>query len=163
MNSKLYTLNPTQGKVLSIAGGSYRIIVSGDETNGEFAVIEMTVPPKAGPVPHSHTEIDESFFVLEGKVNFFTEEGNFKAEKGAFVNIPKGGLIHNFKNESNEPAILLCTVMPSGAEKMFEEVSEYFEKNSNISPEERKVYFETISKKYNTTLYPPDYLEKTSH
>ncbi len=59
-----------QEKKLSIAGGSYRIVLSGAQTNGEFAIIEMTVPPGAGANPHAHPNIVETFMVLEGEVTF---------------------------------------------------------------------------------------------
>jgi quercetin dioxygenase-like cupin family protein len=91
---KIWAVNSEEGNKLSIAGGSYRIVISGEQTNGEFAVIEMTVPVGAGPPPHSHERIDESFYVLEGEVTFHSENGSYLATKGAFVNIPKGGLIN---------------------------------------------------------------------
>ncbi len=160
--NQLLTVSASEGKILNIAGGNYRIIISGAQTQDEFAVIEMTVPPNAGPVPHAHEDINESFFVVQGTVQFYTEEGNYEAKQGAYVNIPKGGLIHNFKNETDQPAVLLCTVMPAGAERMFEEVSNFFNNNSDLTEEEKKNYFSSISKKYNTLLYPPDFFQDNS-
>ncbi len=32
-------------KIFHIANGRYRTLVSGNETDGKYAVIEMTVPP----------------------------------------------------------------------------------------------------------------------
>ena len=119
-------ITPAEGQVLSIAGGSYRIVISGAQTNGEFAVIEMSVPPNAGPIPHAHADIHETFYVLAGEVVFNTDGGSFLAQTGAFINIPKGGAIHNFKNTSAQPAKLLCTVYPAGMDVMFAESAAYF-------------------------------------
>ncbi len=158
--NNLYAAKESDGKVLSIAGGKYRIVISGAQTNDEFAVVEMTVPPNAGPVPHAHKNINESFYVLEGSVVFYTEEGAMRAEKGSYINIPKGGLVHSFKNETETNAVLLCTVTPAGMEKMFLEVSEYFERNTDGTDEEKKSFLKAIAEKYETELYAPDYLSK---
>jgi quercetin dioxygenase-like cupin family protein len=95
---KILTTSCKQGHKLSIAGGDYRIVISGKQTNGSYAVIEMSVPVNADPVPHSHPNFEESFYVLEGEISFKSENGDFVAKKDSFVSIPKGGIIHNFKN-----------------------------------------------------------------
>lgn len=43
------TVDPTGGEILSVAGGNYRVLVSGKQTNGAFSTIEMLVPPQNGP------------------------------------------------------------------------------------------------------------------
>jgi quercetin dioxygenase-like cupin family protein len=91
MSNTVNTIDPHQGRKLNMAGGDYRIIVSGKETNGTYAIIEMTVPAGAGPVPHAHPGFEEIFYVVEGEVDFKTAAGSFLAQKGATVSIPKGG------------------------------------------------------------------------
>lgn len=56
MDSNISIINNNQGERLGIAGGNYRIIISGAQTNGNYAVIEMTVPSGGGPPPHSHPD-----------------------------------------------------------------------------------------------------------
>ncbi len=155
----IITVDETQGKKLKIAGGNYRIIISGKETNGEYAVIEMSVPPGAGPNPHAHADFTETFFVLEGEVTFKSELGVYVAKKNAFVNIPKGGIVHGFKNLSNEPAKLLCTVTPAGLDDLFEEIASYMETNSSASEMEKKEKINSIFIKYGQQMFPPDYLD----
>lgn len=155
----IITVNDTEGQKLKIAGGNYRIIISGKETNGEYAVIEMSVPPGAGPNPHSHADFTETFFVLEGEVSFKSELGSYIAKKGSFVNIPKGGIIHGFKNLSNEPAKLLCTVTPAGLDELFEEIAEYLETASSNTESETKEKLNSLFEKYGQQMFPPDYLD----
>lgn len=45
MGSNIKIINKNEGEYLGIAGGNYRIIISGEQTSGNYAVIEMTVPP----------------------------------------------------------------------------------------------------------------------
>jgi len=155
----IITVDETQGQKLNIAGGNYRIIISGKQTNGEYAVIEMSVPPGAGPNPHAHPDFAETFFVLEGEVSFKSELGSYVAKKNAFVNISKGGIVHGFKNLSDKPAKLLCTVTPAGLDDLFEEMSSYMETASSNNELEKKDNINAIFKKYGQTLYPENYLD----
>ena len=119
MTSNIRTIDNDQGHQLNIAGGDYRVIVSGKQTGGTYAIIEMTVPPNAGPIPHMHPGFEETFYVLEGEVNFRSHAGSYLATKGATVSIPTGGPVHSFKNLADTPAKLLCTVVPAGLEDFF--------------------------------------------
>jgi quercetin dioxygenase-like cupin family protein len=159
MKTPITTVNETEGQKLKIAGGNYRIIISGKQTDGEYAVIEMSVPPGAGPNPHAHPDFAETFFVLEGEVSFKSELGSYVAKKNSFVNIPKGGIVHGFKNLSNEPAKLLCTVTPAGLDNLFEEIAGYMEAAVSSSELEKKENINIIFKKYGQTLYPENYLD----
>jgi quercetin dioxygenase-like cupin family protein len=158
MTNNINTIDENEGKKLNIAGGEYRIIISGKKTNGTYAIIEMTVPIGAGPVPHSHTNFEEVFYVLDGEIHFNSEKGNFLAQKGSTISIPKGGIIHNFKNLSDKPAKLLCTVIPAGLDDFFIEVNELM--NSNKDKEiDLKPSIQLISEKYGQKLYSPNYWE----
>lgn len=81
MESNISIIHAKEGKRIGVAGGNYRIIISGDETEGNYAVIEMLVPPGGGPPPHSHPDIQEMFHVLEGELLFKTEVGKTMVKK----------------------------------------------------------------------------------
>lgn len=155
----IITVNKTEGQQLKIAGGNYRIIISGKQTNGEYAVIEMLVPPGAGPNPHSHADFSETFYVLEGELSFKSESGNYIAKKNSFVNIPKGGIVHGFKNLSDKPAKLLCTVTPAGLDDLFEEMASYLESGSSNSEKETKEKISLIFEKYGQKMYSENYFD----
>lgn len=158
------TVNPTGGEILSVAGGNYRILVSGKQTNGAFAAIEMLVPPQNGPGPHSHADFYESFYVVDGEVNVYSEAGSYTAKKGSFVVVPKGGVVHYFKNVSDKTAQLLCTVVPAGLEEFFEEIGDpvaagEFLPPSPLSPESIE-NLQAIALKHGQVVYPPDFLNQ---
>ena len=154
----IIAVNETEGQKLKIAGGNYRIIISGKQTNGEYAVIEMSVPPGAGPNPHAHPDFTETFFVLEGEVSFKSELGSYVAKTNSFVNIPKGGIVHGFKNLSDQPAKLLCTVSPAGLDDLFVEMTTYMEtnKDNEITTKEK---INSIFVKYGQKMFPENYLD----
>ncbi|KUJ51022.1 cupin domain-containing protein [Chryseobacterium sp. JAH] len=163
MNKDITIIESKEGQFLGIAGGNYRIIISGDQTNGNYAVIEMVVPPNGGPPPHAHEDTQEMFYVLEGEVEFKTEHEKKTVGKDGFINIPLGGAVHCFKNQSKEFARLLCTVVPAGLEKMFVEIGEpvafgEFLKMPELT-EERKQLLKQLDLKYNQKTYPPDFLD----
>ena len=51
-------------------GDKYRFLVTGEETGGAYFAMEALVPPGGGPPPHVHRNEDETFYVLEGRVEF---------------------------------------------------------------------------------------------
>lgn len=159
MKNKILTVDSNEGTKLLIAGGSYRIVVPGKQTGGEFSVIEMTIPSGAGANPHSHENIIETFYVLEGEITFQTEAGIYIAKKGSFVKIPKGGMVHRFKNKTENPAKLLCTVMPAGLDDCFIEATDYLNSNPNDSEIDKKLKLSSIAEKYGNKLFPLDYFE----
>ncbi len=159
-----FTLDADQGQTLSVVGDTYRLVLTGDQTGGAVATIDMLIPPGGGPGPHAHKDIEESFFVIDGEIVVRTETQKYTAGKGALVSIPKGGAIHSFKNESDKVAHILCTVTPSGLEKMFEEMGRPVEEGQFLPPPEMtpdaQQKMEALAKKYGQELFPPDYLDK---
>jgi quercetin dioxygenase-like cupin family protein len=162
MIDNIITVDENQGQNYSIVGDTYRIIISGKQTKGEYAVIDMLVPPGGGPGPHSHAAIHESFYVVDGEIDFKTEAGNYTAKKGAFVNIPKGGEVHCFKNTTTKMAHLLCTVIPAGLDEFFEEIGTPVEPGTflphPVLDEATLVKLKSAAEKHGQKLYPPDYL-----
>ena len=105
---------------LSLVGNTYTILVSGEDTAGRYSLIDMYVPPGGGPPPHRH-DFEESFTVLEGEI-----EATFRGEKlslrtGQVIQIPANAP-HQFRNNSAQPARLLCLCSPAGLEGMFREL-----------------------------------------
>ena len=164
MENLLTIMEENEGESISVVGDTYRTIISGKQTNGEYAVIDMLVPSFGGPGPHSHAGVQEAFYILDGEIEFTTEQGKHTAKKGSFVNIPKGGMIHQFKNLKKNLAHMLCIVTPAGMEEMFEEIGTPVEANTFLPPPEMNSdmlkKFEIIAEKYGQKLYPPDYFQK---
>jgi quercetin dioxygenase-like cupin family protein len=150
------------GQRLAIAGGSYGILISGEQTGGSYAVIDMLVPPGGGPGPHAHKDIQEMFYVVEGEVEFKMEAGKHKVTSGAFINIPLGGKAHSFKNTSDKVAHLLCTVVPAGLDDFFKEIGTPVEAGIFLPAQppdkEALLRLKSIGERYGQEFYPPDFL-----
>jgi Cupin domain len=81
------------------------------------------VPPQGGPPPHTHSNADETFYVLDGTPTFRLDQQIVIAGPGDFINIPKGTL-QDFRNLSEEPMRMILTFTPAGIEQFFEETLE---------------------------------------
>ena len=158
------TLGPQEGPSISVVGDTYRILIAGNQTGGSFSTIDMLIPPQGGPGPHSHADFQESFFVIDGEVEVNSEAGTYTAQKGAYVVIPKGGVVHDFKNKADKTAHLLCTVVPAGLEDFFLEIGQRVPFGEFLPPPpmdpQATQQMQAIAEKYGQKIYPPDYLDQ---
>jgi mannose-6-phosphate isomerase-like protein (cupin superfamily) len=104
-------------------GDLYTWLVTGEESDGAYFSMLAIVPPQGGPPPHTHANEDETFYVLDGTPTFRLADEIVVAGPGDFINVPKG-VIHNFRNLSDEPLRMILTFTPAGIEKFFEETLE---------------------------------------
>ena len=132
-NRNLVVSNPDAANLphISLARGSYTILLSGADTGGRYCLIDMLVPPGGGPPPHRH-DFEEMFSVLEGEIELTFRGQAHRAGAGATVNIPANAP-HQFKNLSDKPAHLLCMCVPPGQDEYFLAVGDRIE-NRNASP-----------------------------
>ena len=133
-NSPLTVVSAQGGHSVSVLGSTYRIIIGDEQTNGAYALIDMLIPPKGGPGPHSHPTFQEAYYMLDGEIRFTTKEKTYTATKGLYLNIPFKGPIHKFTNITDKIAHALCLIMPSGMEKMFEEIGKPVATDTIIPP-----------------------------
>ena len=76
---------------------------------GNFTLSIMYVEPGQGNAAHTH-EVEEVFFILDGKVKVFFEDGAGRREETVLgrwdcVSAP-AGVVHGFENVGLEPAYL---------------------------------------------------------
>jgi len=91
---------------VSLAGDTYTITISRENTAGRFSVIDMHIPPNGGPV-RTGTTFEEIFIVLEGEVGITIRRDRRVVRAGDTVHIPANAP-HQFHNGSGAPARLLC-------------------------------------------------------
>ena len=105
---------------IGLVGDTYTILLSGEDTNGRYCLIDMHVPPGGGPSAHRH-DFEETFMLLEGEI-----EATFRGEKstvraGETLHIPANAP-HSFTNASEAKVRLLCLCAPAGQEEFFAQV-----------------------------------------
>jgi mannose-6-phosphate isomerase-like protein (cupin superfamily) len=118
---RAFVAPPTHGASVALGGDVYRVVARSEDTGGTLMLIDARVFPGGGPPMHVHSREDESFFVLEGEVTFFTADGPVRAGPGTFLHLPKG-VPHAFRNETATPARMLFWCTPAGFERMLDAV-----------------------------------------
>lgn len=145
---------------VSVAGDTYTILVSGNDTAGRYCLIDMHVPPGGGPPPHRH-DFEEMFTILAGKIELTFRGVRSVAQAGETVNIPANAP-HSFKNLSKEPARLLCMASPAGLDEFFKLVGDKVKSRTapppNLSETEkadRRRKAESLAPQFRTVLLKP--------
>jgi len=104
-------------------GDHYTFLVTGEESGGAYFAMEALIAPGGGPPPHIHRREDETFYVLEGRIEFRLGDDLAIAGPGDFVNVPRG-VVHCFRNCGDTVARMILTFTPAGMEHFFEETLE---------------------------------------
>lgn len=101
---------PDDRSMVEILGIHCRWKVTAEETGDSYSLIENWAPPGAGVPLHTH-DAPETFFVLEGKLEFgrLGPQGAewLAAGPGDTFHIP-GGIMHGFRNGGDTVGHLLC-------------------------------------------------------
>ena len=104
-------------RFVSLVGNTYAMLVTGEQTDGRYCLIEMRVPDGGGPPPHRH-DFEEMFTILDGEIEFTFRGEKHVVRAGSTVNIPANAP-HHFRNVSGAQARMLCMCTPAGQEEYF--------------------------------------------
>ena len=102
-------------------GSLMTFLITGEDTQGRFALIEAVGRKGNAPPPHIHRREDEVFYVLEGELAVSVGDRTMKALPGTMVFLPRN-VQHSFAIES-EQARMLILITPAGFEGWFKELS----------------------------------------
>jgi quercetin dioxygenase-like cupin family protein len=122
-----------KGQKFWVLGDTYTFHITGSETEGQCAVLEISVPSGSGPPLHSHTKESESFYVIDGEFSFQYGDEKMIVKQGAFL-FQKKGIPHTYKNIGENVGRLLFTILPAGFENFFAEVGILIENEETFSP-----------------------------
>ncbi|MGH3090544.1 MAG: quercetin 2,3-dioxygenase [Rubrobacteraceae bacterium] len=104
-----YALGSEDGETFRGFGSLVTIKASAEQTGGRFSLIEMLSPGGVATPLHAHREDDETFYVMEGDLTFYLEDGQpIPASAGSFVHAP-GGVVHAFQVDSETARYLVIT------------------------------------------------------
>jgi quercetin dioxygenase-like cupin family protein len=103
------------GEQLWFLGTLATIRLSGEASDGRFALIEFLFPRHASPPLHTHPQ-DESYIVLEGNLTLQAGRQRFELMPGGAAVVPMG-VAHTFRVDSDEARVLVLST-PAGLERM---------------------------------------------
>lgn len=109
-------LGPGEGTSYAVGTATSLFKATREATAGSFSLAEVTIQAgTSGPPPHSHRELLDSFYVLEGTLTVVLGDGEIEAPAGAYACAPPG-VVHTFVNRSGEPVRFLNLNTPGGWE-----------------------------------------------
>ena len=116
-----YVLRRGQGEHAMLFTDLFTVLLSGDETNGQFGIITAECPAGNLIPTHSHAETHETFYILEGRVRlFFVDAVGTRTDEllsaGDFAFVP-AGTPHAYRVEE---AARLTGTMTGGFERFFQ-------------------------------------------
>ena len=79
----------------------------------ELSLLEFEVKPGGGVSPHFHKQHSDSFYVLEGELEFHVGDEIVQGAPGTYVLAPPG-VVHFFRNVGELPARALNLHTPGG-------------------------------------------------
>lgn len=112
-----------EGKKVNVLGDKQRFKLTGEDTYGQFTLIEETNDPGTAIPPHVHSREDEIFHVLEGEMEI-TVGGETTVLKAGDMAFGPRGIPHAWRITGDKPARVLLSVFPAGLERMFEELGQ---------------------------------------
>jgi quercetin dioxygenase-like cupin family protein len=113
--SKPVLTGPGAGRtVTSDHGSTAELKLVGEESGGDWSVVEWRVRAGDDPPIHTHTREDETIYVLEGAITAFVGDERIEVEAGSYAALPKD-VPHGLTVRGDE-ARLLITLAPAGAE-----------------------------------------------
>ena len=99
-------------ETIGIGGLELRFVQTKEETAGSLDAFEMTVQPNARmPVAHYHESWDETIYGLAGASTWRVDGQDIVLKPGQSVFI-KRGIVHAFRNDTQEAASCLCILTP---------------------------------------------------
>src|SRR5215510_16554602 len=71
------------------SGWLLTFLATGDDTRGQFALMEQVARKGNVPPRHIHHREDETFYIVEGEMTFFVGDETIKATPGTVVFAPR--------------------------------------------------------------------------
>jgi len=82
------------------------MVARADGTGAGPVIIEATVAPGGGAPLHVHADLDDSFYLVSGRLAVRCGDESFVVEPGGYVSLPSG-VPHTFRVVGDEPAVML--------------------------------------------------------
>jgi mannose-6-phosphate isomerase-like protein (cupin superfamily) len=113
-----------QGELIEPTPDSHVVVKAGaDDGIGSVTVLEIQLDGgAAGPPPHRHARLTDSFYVLEGTLTVLLGDEEHKAAAGSYAVVPPGN-VHTVSNPGPETVRFLNVSMPGGLERYLRELA----------------------------------------
>jgi quercetin dioxygenase-like cupin family protein len=109
--NKIYAFGRDEGLALWFLNTLTLVKATAEQTGGAFCMIEQRAPVGSGSPFHVHHAEDETFYVMDGELEFFRDGGRTVGGPGSYVYLPRD-IPHGFRVIGGSPARFLITCTP---------------------------------------------------
>jgi quercetin dioxygenase-like cupin family protein len=135
-------------RTVALYGVEFAYRLEGANTDGDAAVLEVTIPPRTLVKPHQHSKEDEFSLILSGRVGARIGDAIYEEiDAGACIVKPRD-IPHATWNVTDEPACILEIVMPAGLEEYVVELAPILHEHG---PEWTERFYE-LATRYGLTI-----------
>ena len=122
MGSQGISVSAGEGRSVSLRGTTVGFKVESGHAAGA-SLTEWQAVPGFDTGAHVHERLEETWYVLDGELEFRVGEETFTAAAGATVFVPPH-VPHAFANRRDRPARFLLILSPPGHDRYFDELAE---------------------------------------
>ena len=101
-----YGLAKDEGEAFWLLGMLETIKIGGEDTDGEYGLVEAVARKGDGSPWHTHPEEDEWFYVLDGEFTVYVNDARSTLPAGSFAFVPRGAS-HTFIAETEGARVLI--------------------------------------------------------
>ncbi|HUJ33129.1 MAG TPA: cupin domain-containing protein [Candidatus Acidoferrum sp.] len=128
-------ISPEDAQVYSqMGGGEARLFMTGDKSEGAWWMGHFREDPGFTTQLHYHPNTDEQFYVLEGVLSVYFDDGWHELGPGTLGVLPHGKP-HAQGNRSDKPVRFVGSGAPAGFEKLFPAVDALLKQLKPGTPE----------------------------
>ena len=109
-----YFFQPDSAEIRYLGTIATQFLATGAMTGGAFALVDERAEMGEAVPLHRHPADVESFYVLEGEIDFFLGDApGVRTTTGGFVHVPAGA-VHGFRVASDQARYLILTTPRHG-------------------------------------------------
>jgi mannose-6-phosphate isomerase-like protein (cupin superfamily) len=94
-----------------------------DQCGGQMSILDHRVPPGFAPPPHLHHHSDEALLILDGQLDGFCGDRQWRAGPGSLVFMPRA-IPHGFSVSDAGPGQIIIVASPGGFDQFVAAVGE---------------------------------------
>jgi quercetin dioxygenase-like cupin family protein len=139
-DNEIYSQNYKSIEHYNLNGILYRIIISGNQTENKYSIIEITFPAgEESEIPlHKHGNEALVMHVIEGNFSFRYGKETLEGNKDTVLRFEKD-VNHSYRKIGKDQGKLLVTYTPAGLENFFRELG-----TSTIEDSKKSIQFDPV-------------------
>ena len=111
-------IRSAEGRRFKFLTDTYTIKRPSTQGNADHSLTHVVVAPGGFAPPHTHDRYEETFYLLDGELEFTLGRETFRLGAGDYV-VAAPGVRHGYKNKSERQAQMLFEFTPGGMEEFF--------------------------------------------